>query len=200
MGVTERGMWRMYFFPICLLCLFQASNSVSSFSWYEQGWGSKEVELTPADMCHNECSSVLVTLHAGDIRECHSELVSTSIWICTVPVSFTGVSTYTRLFRVLHLKGKQSEDGSWPENILASNRAQPCWSFFLLSFFADCCTQNNSTQGRVFCNFKTASFVKQVRTSSEKLLCVLQVIPFLLIGPVILVCIRFSFKFYSVKI
>ena len=72
----ERGMQRMYFFPVCLLCLLQASNSISSFSWYEQGWGSKEVELTPADMCHNECSPVLVTLHAGDIRECHSQLVS----------------------------------------------------------------------------------------------------------------------------
>lgn len=76
MGVMERGMQRMYFFPVCLLCLLQASNSISSFSWYEQGWGSKEVELTPADMCHNECSPVLVTLHAGDIRECHSQLVS----------------------------------------------------------------------------------------------------------------------------
>ena len=55
----------------------QAQSPIGSFSWYEQGWGSKEVELTPADMCHKECFPVLVTLHAGDIRECHSELVST---------------------------------------------------------------------------------------------------------------------------
>ena len=48
---------------------FQRASQNGPFSWYAQGWGSREVELTPADMCLQECSPILVLLHAGDISE-----------------------------------------------------------------------------------------------------------------------------------
>ena len=39
------------------------------------------------------------------------------IWICTMPVSFTGVGTRRHLSRVFHFKGKQSADANWPEKV-----------------------------------------------------------------------------------